>query len=195
MLFDVMEEERRGWSVVRVIGDVDLATMPTLQVEQPTVLPDPTRHEPEIPQLEAQLGALLVSYPSLLVEADQAGLIHRLDHAGLRLALRDLVAWSRDREMTVDTVQIWLGQLPDGRARRLLLSALLGEPVSAERARNSLEQIKLRVQRRWLEQEDSQISIDLKGPGLPFAQQVVLMGRQQTVRQQIEELQRAFEAL
>lgn len=30
MLFDVMEEERRGWSVVRVIGDVDLATMPTL---------------------------------------------------------------------------------------------------------------------------------------------------------------------
>lgn len=31
MLFDVRTVHRGGWDVVRVVGDVDLATMPTLQ--------------------------------------------------------------------------------------------------------------------------------------------------------------------
>jgi len=164
-------------------------------METPAARPDPTLHEPEIGALEAQLGALLVSYPSLLAEAEQAGLIHRLDHAGLRLALRDLCAWSRDRELTVDTVQLWLGELPDGRARRLLLKALLGEPVSSERARTSPAQVRNRLQQRLLAQEERRLLGDLKVRGLSYDQQATLMVQLQATRAQLQELQQAFEVL
>ena len=113
--------------------------------------PDPTFGEPEVDKLEQDLCAVLVWYPALCGQAAQYGALDLLAHAGVRLALRDLCAIAREREVDTDTVTDWTQALPDGRARRLILRLLVEAPLcKPDQAQGWLIQVTWRLQERAL---------------------------------------------
>jgi DNA primase len=125
--------------------------------------PDPTFGEPEVGKLEQDLCAVLVWYPALCGQAMQYGALDLLDHAGVRLALRDLAAVAREQEVDPDTLSGWAQALPDGRARRLILRLLVEEPLCKPgQAQGWLVQVTWRLQERQLKQQREQVTTQMK---------------------------------
>ncbi len=137
---------------------------PTPKAEpQQQMRPDPTFGEPEVGKLEQDLCAVLVWYPALCGQATQYGALDLLEHAGIRLALRDLCAVAREQEVDIDTLSGWAQALPDGRARRLILRLLVEAPLcKPDQAQGWLVQVTWRLQERQLKREREQVTEQMK---------------------------------
>lgn len=136
----------------------------TAKAEPEQMRPDPTFGEPEVGKLEQDLCAVLVWYPSLCGQAAQYGALDMLEHAGIRLALRDLCALAREQEIDADTLSGWAQALPDGRARRLILRLLVEAPLcKPDQAQGWLVQVTWRLQERALKVEREQVAAQMKG--------------------------------
>lgn len=149
---------------------------PATAVAPPPVIPDATHGETEIPAVERELAAVLAWYPSLTSLAVQYGVIDLLHHTGLRLALRDLCALGRDMELDQETVSRWAQGLPDGRARRMVLHGLMGQPLcKAEHAQAWLVQVAWKLQKRQLQAERDTVKERLHDMNLPEAERLDAM--------------------
>ncbi len=166
---------------------------PTQKPEPPRQLrPDPTFGEPEVMILEQDVCAVLVWYPALCRHAEQYGTLDLLEHAGVRLALRDLNAIARDEEVDADKVAAWAQALPDGRARRLIMQRLVGAPPCApDKALGWLVQVTWRLKERELRGQREQLSQRMKQTGLPLEELVELQGRKSDVERQLREFAKA----
>ena len=154
--------------------------------------PDPTFGEPEVGKLEQDVCAVLVWYPALCRQAEQYETLKLLEHAGVRLALRDLCAHARDQEIDIDTLSGWAQALPDGRARRLILSQLVEAPLcKPEQAQGWLVQVTWRLQERELEGEREQLARQMKERGLSLEQLVALQTRKSDVDRRLREFAKA----
>ncbi len=154
--------------------------------------PDPTFGEPEVDKLEQDLCAVLVWYPALCGQAAQYGALDLLAHAGVRLALRDLCAIAREREVDTDTVTDWTQALPDGRARRLILRLLVEAPLcKPDQAQGWLIQVTWRLQERALKSERDDLTQQMKQRGLALEQLVALQARKSDVDKRLQEFAKA----
>ncbi len=169
-----------------------LAPLPQKPEAPQQVRPDPTFGEPEVGKLEQDLCAVLVWYPALCGHAAQYGAVDLLEHAGVRLALRDLAAVAREQEVDVDTLSGWAQALPDGRARRLILRLLVEAPLcKPEQAQGWLIQVTWRLQERALKTEREQLVAQMKQRGLSLEQLVALQERKSDVDRRLQEFAKA----
>lgn len=166
---------------------------PTPKVEpREAPRPDPTFGEAEVAKLEQDLCAVLVWYPALCGQATQYGALDLLEHAGVRLALRDLCALAREQEIHVDTLGGWAQALPDGRARRLILRLLVEAPLcKPDQAQGWLVQVTWRLQERQLKYEREQISAQMKSRQVTPEQLADLSVRLNDVMRRLQEFAKA----
>ncbi len=154
--------------------------------------PDPTRYEPALDPVDADLAKVLVWYPSLLAEAERLGGIELVRHSGMRLALRDLCGRSRNAELDPRAVLQWAQDLPDGVARRAVMAWLIAAPVvAADRAHEWLDQVLARLQERDLKDQIEQLKAAMGRPGVPAGQQIALAQQKFQLEQNLYALSRS----
>ena len=154
--------------------------------------PDPTFGEPEVGKLEQDLCAVLVWYPALSTQAMQYGALDLLEHAGVRLALRDLHAMAREHEVDPDALSGWAQALPDGRARRLILRLLVEEPLcKPEQAQGWLVQVTWRLQERQLKREREHVTAQMTSRTVTPEQLTALQVQLSDIGRRLQEFAKA----
>jgi DNA primase len=156
-------------------------------------IPDPTRDEPPVPTIEADLARILVWYPGLMGQAQQFGALEYLGHDGVRLALRDLLGRGRESGLDATVIAEWAREMPDGHARRLILRSLMeGAPAPADQANPWLTQVVLRLQERRLDEEIDAVRGALVHTGSPEDQLAALSQRLVRLKQEKEHVRVAL---
>ena len=155
-------------------------------------IPDATHGEPEIPAVERELAAVLAWYPALTPAAVQYQVLDLLQHAGLRLALRDLCALGRDQALDQEAVSQWAQGLPDGRARRMVLHGLMGQPLcKPEHAQAWLVQVAWKLQKRQLQADRDVWKQKLHDMTLPESERLEAMRQTMELDRQLTQFKNA----
>lgn len=158
----------------------------------PAPPPDALAHEPEIGRLEQDFCAVLVWYPSLCALAVGYGALELLEHAGLRLALRDLCALGPECEVDLDRLTAWAQALPDGRARRLILGLLVQPTVcKPDQAHAWLVQAVWKLQERQLRGQSDQLKAEMLGRDVTPERRAALSVEFAELSKRLQELAKA----